>query len=335
MIARLFAAALAVTVALAVPPPALSQDADPIVAQNSTATIRLSELRIELERLPPNVRDEFAATPARVGELLSQVLVRKSLAAQARADKLDQDRLNQQRIASNMEALFAQFRLADIEKKANAEFDARIEQHRARARESYLIDREKFRLPEEVSASHILFTADKRSSDEARALAEKTRARLVAGADFAEVAREVSDDPSAAANGGALGWFVKERMDPAFSATAFSLKTVGELSQPVQSRFGWHIIRLDGHKASVIQPFEEIAPRLLEDMRAKAVAQARDAVMNPIRSDPKKQLNEAALDKLVEEARGRRVAAPPAAPAKPTAGSPAKPAAAKPAAAKP
>lgn len=323
MISRLFTATLAVTVVLAVAQPAHSQDADPIVAQSSIATVRLSELRIELERLPANIRDEFAATPTRLGELLSQILVRKALASQARADKLELEPSNQQRIAAGMDGLLAQFRLADVEQKANADFDARIEQHRARAREAYLVDREKYRTPEEVSASHILFTTDKRSSDEARALAEKTRARLVAGEDFALVAREVSDDPSAASNGGSLGWFVKERMDPAFSATAFGLKTVGELSQPVQSRFGWHIIRLDGHKPSAVPPFEEVAARLLEDMRAKAVAQARDAVLNPIRSDPKKQLNEPALDKIVEEARSRRVATP--APAKPVPGSFAKP----------
>jgi peptidyl-prolyl cis-trans isomerase D len=71
--------------------------------------------------------------------------------------------------------------------------------------------------------------------------------RVIGGEDFAEVAKEVSQDNSAA-NGGDLGWFGKGRMVKPFEEAAFKLKNIGDISQPVQSTFGWHIIKLTGRK---------------------------------------------------------------------------------------
>ncbi|MDR3576324.1 MAG: peptidylprolyl isomerase [Anaerolineaceae bacterium] len=96
---------------------------------------------------------------------------------------------------------------------------------------------------DEVWARHILV------ADQATAL--KVRARLVAGENFAKVAAEVSTDTGTKNNGGDLGWFGKGTMDPAFEAAAYALK-VGEISQPVKSQYGWHIIQSLGHEVRVL-----------------------------------------------------------------------------------
>jgi hypothetical protein len=73
--------------------------------------------------------------------------------------------------------------------------------------------------------------------------AEAARARIIAGEDFAAVAQELSTDDSTGANGGDLGWFTREEMVAPFAEAAFSLEP-GELSEPVESEFGWHIIEV-------------------------------------------------------------------------------------------
>jgi peptidyl-prolyl cis-trans isomerase D len=79
--------------------------------------------------------------------------------------------------------------------------------------------------------------------EEAERLAEETRS----GADFAELAEEYSDDPGSGAKGGDLGYFGRGRMVPAFEEAAFALK-IGQISDPVLSRFGWHVIKLENRR---------------------------------------------------------------------------------------
>lgn len=96
---------------------------------------------------------------------------------------------------------------------------------------------------DEVWARHIL-VAD-------QATAEKVRALIVGGENFVTVAAQYSTDTGTKNNGGDLGWFGKGQMDPAFEAAAFALK-VGEISQPVKSQYGWHIIQSIGHEVRAL-----------------------------------------------------------------------------------
>ncbi len=87
-----------------------------------------------------------------------------------------------------------------------------------------------------VSASHILVNDD--------ATLEIINQKIEAGEDFAELATEYSEDPGSASNGGSLGYFSRGKMVPEFEEVAFNLE-VGEVSEPVQSQFGFHIIKVD------------------------------------------------------------------------------------------
>lgn len=113
----------------------------------------------------------------------------------------------------------------------------------------------RFTTQEERKASHILisFGADK---DAAKKKAEDIEKQLAGGADFAKLAAENSEDPGSKGQGGDLGWVRRGQMVKSFEDSLFGLKEK-ETSGPVESEFGWHIIRLDALKPSVVRPFDE------------------------------------------------------------------------------
>ena len=110
---------------------------------------------------------------------------------------------------------------------------------------------------EEIRASHILVS----SEEEAKAV----KAELDGGADFVALAKEKSIDPGAA-NGGDLGFFGKGMMVAPFEAAAYALTEIGQVSEPVQSQFGWHVIRLEEKRQSTPPAFEAVASQLQQQL---------------------------------------------------------------------
>ncbi|HEU4380309.1 MAG TPA: peptidylprolyl isomerase [Hyphomicrobiaceae bacterium] len=126
---------------------------------------------------------------------------------------------------------------------------------------------------EEVRARHILVE----SKEKARELFEK----VAYGTDFAELAKQHSKDPGSKDQGGDLGYFSKGQMVPQFEEAAFKLQK-GEVSQPFETQFGWHIIKVDDRRAGQAVPYDAVKDRILAtiihqkaqkiagDLRAKA-----------------------------------------------------------------
>lgn len=272
---------------------------DEVLAENAAVKLTRADYETDLLRVTPEMRGEFAASPKRLTMMLNTLLLDKTLAKEARDVGLDRSEEIARRLALETDRFLAQAMIGKIENDAAAEFDARQADFLAAARETYMLNKEKYRRPEQISASHILFDPAKRGNDAALALAKETRAKLLAGANFATVAAEVSDDPTAKTNGGGLGWFGPGKMDPAFTKGAFDLKNAGDLSEPVQSSFGWHIIRLDGRRPPQDMPWEQARKVIMTDLKLRHVNTARDARLNAIRNDPHLKINQAAIDALV------------------------------------
>lgn len=117
----------------------------------------------------------------------------------------------------------------------------------------------RFSTPEERKASHILvaFGADKAA---AKKKVEEYAAKLKSGSNFADLAKQVSDDTGSKAQGGDLGWIKRGgMMSEQFEKPLYALGKVGDVTEPVQTQYGWHLIRLDEIKAAKIRPFEDAA----------------------------------------------------------------------------
>ena len=287
--------------AVLVSPTALAQGQRPdeVLVENSFAAVTRGDYEAELLRLPPDLRGGFANNGKRVYDLLTRMLLTKSLAAQARAAQLDKDPETQRRVALEIDRIEAGLQIEKVEEDAGRAFDFRRPQLEARARELYLVNRDKYRVPEQIAASHILFDTKKHAPEEALKLAQETRAKVLAGADFNALAKELSEDPSSLRNGGHLDYFDKTQMDPAFSAAAFALANVGDVSEPVRSSFGYHLIRLEGRHAASVRAFDQVKGSILADERAKYIDEQREAALEPLKNDPATKVDQAAIDTLI------------------------------------
>jgi peptidyl-prolyl cis-trans isomerase C len=230
--------ALAITASLSVTTTLLqAEDADPVVARANGVDIRASDLAYAEEEiggnmpnLPPQQKRDYLIT------YLGDVIV---LSQNADQQKLGDRPEVKRRLVFDRNRLLMEALLQDAGRAALTE-----------EAEHKVYDEAVKQMPteEEVHARHILVPTE----DEAKAVL----ADLKKGADFAAVAKEKSKDP-AAAEGGDLGYFTKDQMVPEFSAVAFKLGK-GELSDPVKTQFGWHIIKVEDKRAKPTPTFDQV-----------------------------------------------------------------------------
>ncbi len=129
-----------------------------------------------------------------------------------------------------------------------------------------------YQRPEEVSARHILIKLDKdataQQKEEAKKKLESIRKEIDAGKDFAQAAKEYSEDLGSKEAGGDLGFNPRSAWVPAFAAAAFSLKP-GEISQPVETQFGYHLIKVEQKKPPTRKELKEVQSEIAQQLYTK------------------------------------------------------------------
>lgn len=136
-------------------------------------------------------------------------------------------------------------------------------------KEYYDENPDRFKQEEEVRASHILIKVDKGATPDEKSAAKKKieeiRDKITKGGDFAKLANEFSDCPSGKRSGGDLDWFGKGRMVPEFEKAAFNLKP-GEMSDIVETSFGYHIIKVTDKRSAKTIGYDEVKADLRQDL---------------------------------------------------------------------
>ncbi|HET7607462.1 MAG TPA: SurA N-terminal domain-containing protein [Gammaproteobacteria bacterium] len=170
----------------------------------------------------------------------------------------------------NNQASYQTTETVDLEyvELALADIAAGLEVTEERLRQAYEEERARFETPEQRRARHILVTVPEGQEDAARATAEGVVARLRGGEDFAAVAAEVSADAGTKAQGGELPWLARGVLPGPFEDALFALE-VGQISDPVLSDDGFHIIRLDEVRAGDVQPFEAVRDELAAETKTR------------------------------------------------------------------
>lgn len=227
--------------------PAAAQDADTVVATVNGTDITVGHMIVARASLP----QQFQQLPDEVlfTGILDQ-LINQTLLAQAFDGELPK------RTGLQLEN---ETRSLTAGEELEALFEEKLTDEAIQA--AYKDKYEGVTPQEEYNASHILVATE----EEAKAIKDE----LDAGADFAATAREKSTGPSGP-NGGQLGWFGAGAMVPTFEAAVIALE-VGEVSEPVQTDFGWHVIILNETRTPDAPTLDEVRDELLQDVRDKVV----------------------------------------------------------------
>jgi peptidyl-prolyl cis-trans isomerase C len=265
--------ALALALLLVSGAPLWAQDKDPLVAKVNGMEIHQSDLAIaeeEAGQLPP-------MSPAAKKDYLVQFTADMLLMAKAADDKKLGDATEfKRRLAFDRSKLLMEALLQVTAKDSLT--DA--------AMHKVYDDAVKQMAPEqEVHARHILIRAAPGDEKASKAAEDKIKAiivRLKKGEDFAKVASETTEDPSGKANGGDLGYFTKEQMVPEFSDVAFKLEK-GQISGPVKTQFGWHVIKVEDKRTKPVPTFDEVKPQIEQFVTRKAQAE----MVQKLRADAK------------------------------------------------
>jgi len=227
---------------------------NPVVAKVDGKEIREEDVNAFIDGLPDQFRTvpKVQLFPMAVNQMIRDEVIAKKVAAA----KLDND--------EEVEKL-AKKAKEDIKTSVFLKRSVEAQITEARLKQEYDSFASQFAGIKETKARHILV--------ESEAEAKNIIARLDAGEDFATLAKEESKDPSAAAQGGDLGYFRKDQMVPEFSDAAFSMDVGTHSKTPVKSQFGWHVIEIEDRRDFAPPAFALVEPQLRERLEQQVLAE--------------------------------------------------------------
>jgi len=252
-----------------------------VFAYQGDAVLTQAAIDAAFSRIPEKDRLMFIRDGARVDELVKSLLQAEVVAMDA--DKAgfssDPQVMERVRLAARKELA-----MAWIEAQAGRVPDA---DYAAMAHEDYLAHPEKYASEATLDVSHILIGTKDRSPEDALQLAGELKARLSADPSlFDSMVAEYSDDPSKKDNGGKFLNVKHGQMVKPFEQAAYALSSPGQISDPVRTEFGYHLIRLDHRHESTIPPFEEVRLKAEAQMKAKHEESYRINFLQKLLQDP-------------------------------------------------
>jgi peptidyl-prolyl cis-trans isomerase C len=227
-----------------------------IIAKVDKSLITKDDFVKEISRIPEWARPQFQGDEGKE-KFLEELIKRELIYQHAMKMKLDKDPEYLDKVRE-----FEKMTLVSLVLKKEVEDKAVVDDSEVRA--FFDKNKDKFTIGTELRASHILVETEKEAKD--------IHARIKKGEDFSQLAKKFSKDSGSADKGGDIGYFTRGKMVPEFENAAASLKP-GEVSEPVKTRFGYHIIKLtdikQGTQANFEQSAESIHRQLLGEKRKK------------------------------------------------------------------
>jgi len=238
-------------------------DESEILAKRGKGVVSQTTFAARAAKIPADSRNQALRDRKRLQDVINTLLLRAQLAVDAREAGYDKEQIviDRMKLAADSE-LAAAWVEHYIEMQPEADFEQL-------AREYYEFNKSGMMSEPKIDVSHILISNEERSDDEAKALADSIVKKIRANpASFDELVLTYSEDPSSTGNKGKFYKVKKGDMVSAFEEVAFALEN-GEISEPVKTEYGYHIIRLDAHVPSTQMSFEEVKEPIMANERKR------------------------------------------------------------------
>jgi peptidylprolyl isomerase len=267
-----------------------------VMATMGNQQVRALELKRLIDALTPDARKRLATDLGALDRLVREELVRQTILTEARQQGWDKKPDVQLLMERAREQALLQAYVNSLARPA-AGYPSEDE-----IKGFYEASKASVTVPAEYQLSQI-FVASPESADKATAAAAQKKATEIAGrvqkipGDFGKIAKESSEHKDSAAKGGDLGWVPETQLIPEVR-NAVARMTKGEVSAPIRSAGGWHIVRLADRKPSVVRPLSEVRDQIVTTMRLRKAQEVERTYIEGLLSKSNVQVNQGELQKL-------------------------------------
>jgi peptidyl-prolyl cis-trans isomerase C len=256
-----------------------------VVATIDGEKITLQEFNAELDKIPMNMK-MLVASQSGKKDFLDRFVVRKLLLKEAKKENIEKEKAFQDQLADIREQMIMQTLL---KKKVTTESKLSDDD----LQKYYDSHKEEFRKGQEIQTRQIVV----KTEDEAKEI----QARIAKGEDFAELAKKYSVDPAAKKTGGDVGYHPKGTLIPEFEEAAFKLTKVGQVTPPVKTQLGYHLIKLEGVRTGTYAPFAEVKDFIRQKMTQEKQTEVVKGYIEGLKKNAKIVINDDVLKEDVKK----------------------------------
>lgn len=271
-----------------------ARESKPLIT-NGDVEVVAADFEAFLLRIPEGQRAEFRASLDRVSKAVELLYTNRILANEARREGLDKDPLVALRAKQLEEGYLAQVW------QSRYQAAMRSPDMLARAREIYLLQPDRFREPERLSAEYIQVSMLGRTREDALARAQEARAKLVAGEPFDRVASLYSDDRNLPKNRGRIEQVAARDLEKPIADAAFGLSKPGDITQPVEAGAAFHLMRLVTKAPGRLRSFDEVKDGLIAAEASQFKGLETDRRIGELKNSAQTKVHDANILELVKE----------------------------------
>ena len=264
-----------------------------LVSDTNNNTVSNSNLEILLESAPVHAQKKLLNNKKGLDHQLELLYLRGVIAQMALQEGLDKEGLNAERLLAIRNQALYLLKMDALRKSNNKDYSRY-------AKQVYLVNKADYPVQERIDAAHILIDTKERTDEEALAKAQKIRGELMLGADFSTLALAESDDKSVQSNKGELGTFAADKMVKPFSDAAVAMQP-GDISEPVKTQFGYHIIKLNKKLPAGVKSFEEVKASIIGKLKKEDWNISKKEFIEQLKKKNKMQIDEKAVDEFVSK----------------------------------